>query len=115
MFQLATQPLALDGREVLEIEPGRERDDHGLEMRHSRHLRGDERGGREEQRRVPPRQIQVPAECEAEEGARRGRAHELQHGRPRDASVQRAGARQKPSVGEDEREEDGDRDVLHDR
>src|SRR5437016_7331650 len=114
-FQLATQALALDRREVLEIEPRRERDDQRLETREPRHLRRDERRGREEHARVPAHQPEVAAEREAEDGAHRDRAGEPQGGRPRDTRVQRAGAREEPSVGEDQREKDGDRDVLHDR
>src|SRR2546422_7116353 len=72
-FQLATQPLALDRREVLQIEPGSERDDQRFEVREPRHLRGDERRRHQEQRRVAPYEAQVPAERVAQERAHRDR------------------------------------------
>src|SRR6266850_286860 len=114
-FQLATQPLALGGREVLEIEPGRERDDQGLELHEPGHLRGDEGRHHQEQHRVPLHQTQVPAEREPQERSRGGRANELQDGRARNRDVQGAGAGERPAEDEHQGEEDGDRDVLHHR
>src|SRR2546428_2850173 len=77
-FQLATQPLAFRRREVLQVEPGGQRDDQRLEMHEPRHLRGDECRRHQEDARLPPHQTQVLAERIAQERAQGGRADELQ-------------------------------------
>ena len=109
------QPPALDGREVLEVDPGGEADQERFQTQQPRGYGREERRGHEPRGFGPSQQPGVLRQQCSDGDAYRQRSGELERGDACHRQLQRPGARQRLGAEQHGREQDRHRHVLCDR